>query len=601
MAARAYQGDATTLLAFDLLNESDRQDFVGFTIEFKNPTMPQFKALNNRIGFTAPPANLTLEQKKAIKNPSTAAPFQKFRWLHVLRNFSKDNEVPFFGPYQYRITPRYFRNGALDAFDANNPADSVTLEVDVQPFAKKGMEVAFTRGFLVSQAYTDRFGLNGDVRPFRSDVVFDPTTTINGIFSSTNPSDLDKVVGIAPYTYEEQYAWMGFNARKSLMGFIAEVMANPNLSLDVLAYDFSEPTVAKNFLTLSQQGRIRMFLDDHDVADAVDNGGKRSDPEYKKQFADQFDTTTGATLTRHHFKKLAHCKILIQRDRTTGKAVKVLTGATNFTVNGLYINANHILILTQPDALARYEALFEASIKPGADQSFPQDPLAQDMFKISDDPLVSVSFAPHTRAVATEILGTVNDRINRANASVFFAVMELGSSGSVSATLRKLHERDDILTLGITDLQKETAELQIRLYEPRSKKGVLINGKKSPHVLPPPLSNEVSIGLGHAVHHKFVVVDFNTPNAVVFCGSSNLAQGGEEGNGDNLLMIEDTDVATAFAIEAIRLIDHYQFRNRLATATDNNPLVLKTDNAWYQRYFDPTDLYNFDKQTFMGQ
>ena len=49
-------------------------------------------------------------------------------------------------------------------------------------------------------------------------------------------------------------------------------------------------------------------------------------------------------------------------------------------------------------------------------------------------------------------------------------------------------------------------------------------------------------------------------SARVYCGSSNLALGGETQNGDNLLCIKDTDVATVFAIEAFRLTDHYNYR-----------------------------------------
>lgn len=586
IAVRAYPGDAMTMLAFDLLKESDRRDFVGFTIEFKNNTMPAFKALNNRIGFVA----------DKLKHPSTEAPFQKFRWLHVLRNFTATDIPPVFGIYEYRITPRYFRNGQLDAFDADNPQDSVTLPIEVGPFKKDGIEIAFTRGFLVSQAYIDRFGRNGNIRPAASDVVFDPATTLNDIFNKPQLPD-GFPTNITPYTYEDQYAWLGFNARKSIMDFIEEVMIDPNKTLDVLAYDFSEPIIAKKLLELSKRGRIRMFLDDHDVADAVDNGGRKSDPEFKKQFADQFDTTRGATLTRHHFGRLAHCKILIQRNKT-GEVLKVLTGSTNFTANGLYINANHILILTHPEALKFYGQLFEESIKPGAKTNFRDSDLAKGMNKINDN--ISVGFSPHSRLVGTNILSIVNDKIIHAEKSVFFAVMELKSTGSVTQTLKQIHERDDILTLGITDMQSETEEIKIRLYEPKSKEGVLINGKKSPAIMPPPFEKEVSIGLGHEVHHKFVVVDFNRPNATVFCGSSNLAQGGEESNGDNLLMIQDIDIATVFAIEAVRLIDHYQFRNRQAKSNDTNPLVLKTDNLWYERYFDPTDLYCLDKEIFMN-
>lgn len=42
------------------------------------------------------------------------------------------------------------------------------------------------------------------------------------------------------------------------------------------------------------------------------------------------------------------------------------------------------------------------------------------------------------------------------------------------------------------------------------------------------------------------------------------SSGGEEQNGDNLLEIHDADVATAFAIEALGLIDHYNFLDRVA-------------------------------------
>jgi hypothetical protein len=53
---------------------------------------------------------------------------------------------------------------------------------------------------------------------------------------------------------------------------------------------------------------------------------------------------------------------------------------------------------------------------------------------------------------------------------------------------------------------------------------------------------------------------------VVYCGSSNLATGGEQENGDNLLEIHDPDIAAAFAIEALLLVDHYNFLDSYANA-----------------------------------
>src|SRR5262249_37920173 len=41
---------------------------------------------------------------------------------------------------------------------------------------------------------------------------------------------------------------------------------------------------------------------------------------------------------------------------------------------------------------------------------------------------------------------------------------------------------------------------------------------------------------------------------------------GEQGNGDNLVMIEDQRVATSYAIEALRVFDHLHFRTLMSDA-----------------------------------
>jgi hypothetical protein len=52
-----------------------------------------------------------------------------------------------------------------------------------------------------------------------------------------------------------------------------------------------------------------------------------------------------SAIVRGRYQGLAHSKVFIQRrNDAAGKAIKVLTGSTNFATNGLYINANHILV-----------------------------------------------------------------------------------------------------------------------------------------------------------------------------------------------------------------------------------------------------------------
>ena len=111
------------------------------------------------------------------------------------------------------------------------------------------------------------------------------------------------------------------------------------------------------------------------------------------------------------------------------------------------------------------------------------------------------------------------------------------------------------------------------------------------------------------MHHKFVVCGFNGQEPVVYCGSSNLALAGEGVNGDNLLAIHDGDVATAFAIEAVALVDHFEFLDRsstpMAKKTASKPEAaikagwfLSTSDKWVVPYYDDNDLRSVDRQLF---
>jgi hypothetical protein len=88
---------------------------------------------------------------------------------------------------------------------------------------------------------------------------------------------------------------------------------------------------------------------------------------------------------------------------------------------------------------------------------------------------------------------------------------------------------------------------------------------------------------------------------MVFTGSSNLADGGESQNGDNLLHISDPAVASVFATEAVRLVDHYYFRSAVRAATKAQPLQLTPCGAspkWWARDYDPNNMRNVQRELF---
>jgi phosphatidylserine/phosphatidylglycerophosphate/cardiolipin synthase-like enzyme len=138
---------------------------------------------------------------------------------------------------------------------------------------------------------------------------------------------------------------------------------------------------------------------------------------------------------------------------------------------------------------------------------------------------------------------------------------------------------------------------------------------------PEPFKTEWSGGRGINIHHKFVVTDFNLETAKVFTGSSNLSPSGEKGNGDNLILIEDRKVATAYAIEALRVFDHLHFRSvmqdklapkpvarrgggtrRPAAPAEalalRKPTAISGKPAWFEPYYQPGSQKERDRELF---
>lgn len=155
--------------------------------------------------------------------------------------------------------------------------------------------------------------------------------------------------------------------------------------------------------------------------------------------------------------------------------------------------------------------------------------------------------------------------------------------------LRELHNDQSIFSYGISDNPDGIA-----LFPLGKKTGVLVTGKPIGTVLPPPFNQVPSVGLGHQVHHKFVVCGFN---------------------GDNLLAVHDEDIATVFAIEGLALVDHFDFLDESTrgpkgkskpktppsskvNAAEQAEWFLSTDDSWAGKFFDSKDLHCVDRQLF---
>jgi phosphatidylserine/phosphatidylglycerophosphate/cardiolipin synthase-like enzyme len=612
LSVKAYQGDAKTLLAFNL-TKAKSKNLAGFTVEIAPDGKESF-FLSNFLRYEDPSKHA--QDAKLPPTSSFNAPIHKFRWVHVPGSLQQGTK-PFFGMYTYTVTPRYFDgNGSMLPIDSSL---SVAVRVSVAPFVKGSVEAGFTRGYTQSQAFVHHFGPKAIFRPKTKDLIFD-TSQVSG----KNQEGKE-------YTFADQYDWLGFTARQRIFDLANEVLKNKKLKLDVFAYDLNEPDVMDVLLKLAKQGRVRIILDNAALhhAPPPKKGAKKAAKSSKAKAAkpkeappeDRFEALfkkaakKPAEMKRGKFGRFAHDKVFIVSNAKG--ATKVLTGSTNFSVTGLYVNSNHILVFNDAKVAGAYADIFQTVWDGDVKMSFSKTEQASKTFSFSGKglPKTEITFSPHKEETAKKNLDNITARVAqeqkvKKEGSVMFAVMGLDkASGSILPALQKLHADENIFSYGVSD-----SPGGIELYKPGNKTGVLVSGKPGKSQLPPPFDQVPGVGLGHQIHHKFVVCGFNGDNPVVYCGSSNLAEKGEQVNGDNLIAIHDGDIATVFAIDALLLIDHFDFLNRSATVAKKPATQVKaaskqdqaakagwflsTSDKWVQPYYDPNDLHFVDRELF---
>ncbi|MCX8253734.1 hypothetical protein RHAL1_00978 [Beijerinckiaceae bacterium RH AL1] len=564
----AYPGDNKILLAMslavDAVGKTDGKNLAGFAIWRTRFGMKE-EILSNRIGFT-----IAVEGASDGKwTPSDKAPFQKFRWIDVPPDgFDK--------PMKYRIRALFF------AGDGHDLTDGPEVTLDVQPARNRhsAFRAAFTRGYIASQAYADKFQ-NKDIRP-------------SGPKSPTFDT--------APF--QPQYKWLGADAREELMAFIADCEKDTEALVDVFAYDLDEPDVIAAICAMGKQGRLRAILDNAPLHAKVSKshfGGGDGTPPPEIEAAKMIIDAAGADNVRQgHFQRFQHNKVFIKRD-AAGKGQRVLFGSMNFSVRGIYVQANNVMVVDDSTTADMFAKAFDVAFADDVTAPlFRQNPISQGFMVCSAQgsdalPKFSLALSPHTNWSVS--LGPMVARMRAATSSILYAVMAPTGGGPVLSTLRIIAGQPTIFSYGTVETDKGLA-----VQNPQGQMGGITSFAALTKNVPAPFTKEFSGGPGMHIHDKFVVVDFNGDNPTVFSGSSNLAAGGETQNGDSLAMIEDASIANMFAVEALALFDHYHFRSDAAKATKAEPITLwspdKGGTPWWQPYYDESSIKMRDRCLF---
>ncbi len=510
---KLHRGDGMCLIAMNWKVGKPPSDFVGFAIESKPPGGNAFFPLRNRLSFDGRAAD-----DDPIQLSTLVSPIQKFRWVHFPRNANLE------GGFVYRVTPIF-----MDEEDRLSQGEPQEAEIALRRETYPGqLNVAFTRGFVSSQAFVDRFEKFGKINTLI------PATAKAGLtFKPTHPKK------------DEALAWMGFEARETILDLLDTAIAE-QAEVRVVAYDLSEPEVVGRLTKLKR--KLRIIIDD-----SAEHGTAGS---AETQSATRLKKSAGAgNVKRQHMKSLQHNKMIIVNGPTTRK---VVFGSTNLSWRGLYVQANNALVVEGKQAVKLALAAFDTYFDDAA--GFPDSDSAKLVGLGLKDINAKVAFSPHSAANA--LLDSIGDDIAKTTSSLFYSLAFLSiTPGIIKETLKQVSKKPGIFVYGISDKKVGGIDLQM----PNGNIAPVFAAALSENV-PAPFNKEPAGGGGNRMHHKFVVIDFDKPSARVYLGSYNFSLPADRKNGENLLVIRDRRVAVSYMVEALRIFDHYHFRVSQRTA-----------------------------------
>jgi hypothetical protein len=537
---KVHRGDGMALLAMNWKQGTPPDDFVGFAIEYQEPDGDRFYPLKNRLAFTTAGDVLNPNQLSTLQSP-----IQKFRWVHFPRN------ADLLGDFAYRVTPVF-----MGTDDALSYGETQAVAIELRRETYPGLlNVAFTRGFVASQAFVDFYESAGPIStllPANADAGLD--------FVPTHPKAAKAL------------AWMGFEARQAILDVLDAAIADKKAKVCAIAYDLNEPEIVSRLQKLGE--RLRVIVDDSDAH------GEPGSAETKAA-GELADSAGVDNMRRQHVLNLQHNKVFVV-DGPKGQTV--VCGSTNFSWRGFYVQNNNALVLQGATAVAAYQAAFEAYwVGP------PQHFRDTDSAKWADLGLsgidARVAFSPHSASNA--LLASIAEDIGgHTTSSLLFSLAFLYQTpGPVLDAIKDVTARDDVFVYGISDRRVggfdfvEPGGNVAPVYPSQLRKGV-----------PPPFSAEPTGGGGIRMHHKFVVIDFDKPTARVYLGSYNFSSPADTKNGENLLRIRDRRIAVSFMVEALRMCDHYQFRvSQSASKKAGKPFTLRKppratgDVPWWKK------------------
>ena len=545
VTVNAIAGSFVVLLGLDV-SESKRKGLQGFAIkrtdhkEGESYWMSGTKTFEKVEPHPAPGGQYS----------SHAHPFQSFLWSDYSAKPGYD--------YTYTVVAMYG--------DVTNLKDGVSVDVDVTTESTEGQEhtIHFNRGSVATQEYARRFQ-NLPPTPTRK----------NG-----------------PSAGQAAFDWLSRGLIESVTAFVQRA-EGAGWGIKGAVYEFQWKELLEELGAAKKRGVQTEIVFD-DIDNSTGPHQKNEDAIADARIKSMTKPRTNGTLMHNKFL------VLLKDD----KPIAVLTGSTNWTLNGLFGHANCTHIVENPDIAGRYLEFFK---KLRTDPETTRDS-GYKQWTIDQTPAPTEDFVAGVAPV-------FSPRANR-DALEWYGALAAGAKDGLFMTFafgmnevfKKVYEaQDSVLRVGLMEKEwngrnKELQIAAVRKIQALPNVVVAIGNRIPLNGFDQWLAELDKID-PHAhvlwIHLKFMLVDPLSDEPVVVTGSANFSDPSTTANDENMLVIRGNKrVADIYLGEYMRLYSHYAFREAVAIFLEKNPGAspqdmkqgfLLEDEDWTADYFNPDD------------
>ena len=511
---------------------------------------------------------------------SRTAPIQKFRWS----DYTVDPGVE----YRYQAFPVYL--------PATSPRLGEGTDIVIRTMSTSGDQkhtVLFNRAAAASQAFARDFP--EEKKRLDEHVALAKTTKKSkGKKKKSDPIEDEKEAEelLSP----QALAWLSRGALEQITGYIAEA-SGKGFFLDIAIYEYELSAIRTAVFDAAKRG----------VAVRLIYHAKKGDAQTKVNedlIATPNDLAAVAELVKPRLtSSIMHDKYVVRGRLDGGKRVAeaVLCGSTNFTLNGVYRQANVVHIARDPAIAEQYENMFEVLLETRKDPGATRKKVTEvNPITLAADKPVFAGFSPRSGRADLDTFIAV---IKGAGRDVLFCTAFALPRAILDALLGK--PNDPILRFGLQNSRSTITGTHADRTAQFDATAFLKDGLEG-------WQEESTYGQkgNILIHTKLIVVDFTSDSPTVISGSHNLSANASNGNDENFLVIHgNRDIADAYGCELMRFYDHYRFRWLHESAAKKKPKkgkideppALRDSDAWADDYFIQGTLKFADRKRFVGE